>query len=867
MNIIQKLTLRHLKENKRRTLVTIIGTVISVAMITAVATLAVSFIDLLQRQSIADHGEWHVQYLDINPQQLEKIKLDDNIKEIILSRDLGYALLEGSENQSKPYLFIKQYDRSGFSNFPITLGEGRLPVNEREIVISEEIANNAKVTFDIGQEITLAVGERKSISTSAERMNQTYSLTRVNGEMDEKLKNLTNETYTIVGTIKRPNWEPYSAPGYTVITFLDENAIQSDESINASIILKKVNRDIYSNAEQLAKESDISLESIRYNNSLLRYYGVISNDGVRSTVFSLSAIIIAVIIIGSVALIYNAFAISVSERSRQLGMLSSVGATKHQKRNSVFFEGAVIGAISIPLGILAGVVGIGITFYFINSFLAEALGTSEKLRVTVTPSSILFTCFISIITIFISTYLPARKASRISAIDAIRQTTDVMLTKKTVKTSKLVRMIFGIEAEIGLKNLKRNKRKYRVTVFSLVVSIVLFLTVSFFTFSLEKAAGLSSGRGDFDIQIYIGEDLSGEQLQTLEAMTALEGVTDYLRVRELQFATWIDESKINDVLKEYVLNNKGILDDGKFRYHANVQALDADNLRAYTNEIGVDYDKLTSSDKVTGILIDTLTYTDYDKGKTIETKSMQANIGEKIELYHENGEYNETTFINEIEVIGFTNQLPSGEHLINISDLILVVSEDAVNKLIRKDLTPYYYNYLFLKSTNPLETQYQLEEMDTRGMHIFNYHQARQSDQQVLLLLSVFVYGFIVLITAISLANILNTISTSISLRKREFAMLKSVGMTPKSFTKMINYESIFYGIKSLLYGLPISIGIMYLMYRSMMHSFTYRFELPWTNIIIVVVAVFLIVGSAMLYSTSKVRKENIIETLKQENI
>ena len=95
---------------------------------------------------------------------------------------------------------------------------------------------------------------------------------------------------------------------------------------------------------------------------LLRYYGVTANDQLRMTLFSLAGIIMSVIIIGSVALIYNAFAISVSERARHLGMLSSVGATKKQKRNSVFFEGAVIGAISIPIGILAGIAGIGITF-------------------------------------------------------------------------------------------------------------------------------------------------------------------------------------------------------------------------------------------------------------------------------------------------------------------------------------------------------------------------------------------------------------------------------------------------------------------------------------------------------------------------
>src|SRR5690606_13765846 len=126
---------------------------------------------------------------------------------------------------------------------------------------------------------------------------------------------------------------------------------------------------------------------------------------------------------------------------------------------------------------------------------------------------------------------------------------------------------------------------------------------------------------------------------------------------------------------------------------------------------------------------------------------------------------------------------------------------------------------------------------------------------------------FIVLITAISIANILNTISTSISLRKREFAMLKSMGMTPKGFNKMINYESIFYGIKSLIYGLPLSIVCMLLIYKALGNSFSYSFTLPWLSILYVVVAVFLIVGTSMLYSSAKVKKENIIDALKQESI
>ena len=210
--------------------------------------------------------------------------------------------------------------------------------------------------------------------------------------------------------------------------------------------------------------------------------------------------------IGSISLIYNAFAISVSERSRHLGMMSSVGATKKQKRNSVLFEGFAIGLVSIPLGILSGFAGIGITFFFINPVLKSAMGISEGMRLVIMPSSIIVAVVVSVITILVSTYIPARRASNISAIDAIRQTSDIKITKRQVRTSKLTRIIFGIEGELGLKNLKRNRTKYRATVFSLIISMVLFLTVSYFTSSLEKAFVMTRDGINFDIQISVNTD-------------------------------------------------------------------------------------------------------------------------------------------------------------------------------------------------------------------------------------------------------------------------------------------------------------------------------------------------------------------------
>ncbi|MFE8697368.1 ABC transporter permease [Cytobacillus sp. FJAT-53684] len=861
MNIVNKLTVRHLKQNKKRTLVTIIGVIISVAMITAVATLGFSFMDLMQRQTIASDGEWHVQYKGVNQDQLKAIATDEETEKVVLSRELGYANLEGSQNENKPYVFVKEYDTGGFKQFPIELSQGRLPKAPNEVVLSEEIALNAKVEYTIGDSLQLDVGERKGLGDYI--LTQIDSLQKENGELIESLDGQESKNYTIVGFIKRPTWEPTWSPGYSILTYLDEKTITEEDPVHATVVLKKVKRSLYDHAENLAKKNNIPLKSISYNNELLRYYGVTNNDGLKSTLFSLSAIIMTIIIIGSVSLIYNAFAISVSERARHLGMLSSVGATKRQKRNSVFFEGVIIGLISIPIGILSGLAGIGITFLFINSIIEGALGVTEKLTVTVTLGSILIACGVSILTIFISTFVPAVKASKISAIDAIRQTADVKLTRKAVKTSKFIRTLFGIEAEIGLKNLKRNKRRYRATIFSLVISIVLFLSVSYFTTSLKKSLVLSQSGVDYDIQVSVNQDRD----DLIKTITSLEGVTEFNVVKELNTTSFIKESAIADELKKMVDTGEITLENGKYAYYIRFHALNEDSLKSYAKLVGTDYDQLKNPEQISGIVIDTIKYEDMNAGKYVETKAIHTKIGEKFNVLYEDWETGEKTNLDNVEIAATTDQYPMGVQSNGVGGLDIIVSEQVMNKLTENISNPEIASYLYLKSSDPMKTQQEMEEMKESSFSFYNVYQGRQQEEQMLMLMSVFTYGFIVLITAISIANIFNTISTSIALRKREFAMLKSVGMTPKGFNKMINYESIFYGINSLLFGLPLSIIVMYLIYKGTMNSFSYAFTLPWTSMIYCLIAVFVIVLSAMLYSSGKVKKENIIDGLKQENI
>lgn len=291
------------------------------------------------------------------------------------------------------------------------------------------------------------------------------------------------------------------------------------------------------------------------------------------------------------------------------------------------------------------------------------------------------------------------------------------------------------------------------------------------------------------------------------------------------------------------------------------------SLQAYAKAVGANYEQLLNPDHPAAIVVDTIQYKDETTNKFVQTKAIHAKIGQSLHLSYTNEETNKETELKEVTIAAKTDQLPMGMRSAAVGELDIVVSKRVLERLIDEKIEAFGQAQLFLKSKDPLKTQQEIEEFSDSNLSFLNEYQSRVMEEQGILIMSVFTYGFIVLISAISIANIFNTISTSISLRKREFAMLKSVGMTPKGFTKMMNYESIFYGVKSLLFGLPLSFVVMYFIHRTLSQRYLFEFTFSWVSILSVIAAVFVIVGSAMLYSSSKVKKENIIDALKQENI
>lgn len=867
MNIINTLTLRHLRLNKRRTIVTIIGVILSVSMITAVSTFVVSFLGMMRRSEIEATGKWHVLYKDVAVEKANIATDDKNTESAVLSKDIGYAPLEGSKNEYKPYLYIKSYDAQGFKNFNLKLLEGRFPQKSNELVISSHIAENGGVEYKIGDTLKLKVGKRLSHEGFPLEQESGFILLD-DGRSGEEFIVEAEKEYIITGIIERPVFEAFWAPGYTVISYLEKHELSATDTVNISIAWKRVNAGANVYANKLTKNLGIAGENVSYNRQLLRYYGIIGND-LLLTLGLIAAIVITLIIIGSVALIYNSFAISLAERSRHLGMLASVGATKKQKRRSVFFESFIIGLIGIPLGVFFGILGIGITFKLVGPLLESLSTTSIKLILVTSPLSIIIAILLSAITIIISAYIPARRASKVSPIDAIRQSQDIKITGRTVKTSRFTRGIFGFEAELGLKNLKRNSRRYKATVFSLVISIVLFLSVSSLSLLTRKSAETTITSSPYNIRLFIPFSAATDQegMDFYNAVAAMDNADEYVIEQTIGAIYEADARLIPDGIISYL---SGMADEpDSYHIYFQIKAIDEVALKRYANETGIDYNSLLDTDNPRGILINTVSI--YQDNKYIRMKHFNIKAGHELKLDFLGD--SETSVM--IEAGALSGKTPTGETtLFNPMNAVLIVSEkvlDHIKAELPEDFHGEEYTYMYIKSSDSeslIKNIYEYQKHTSIGrVTVDDVEASNRANKNLMTFIFVFFYGFVALITGICVMNILNTISTSIMLRKREFAMLKSVGMTPKGFTKMINYESLFYGIKALLYGLPISFGMMYLIYRLFSNSFSFEFFIPWNSVAVTILAVFAIVGSTMLYSSSKIKKENIIDALKGESI
>ena len=858
MNVLNKLTLKSLQMNKKRTIVTIIGIILATSLLTAVITMVVSFRATMIEYEKEDAGNYHYVFEDVPYEDLKYFKNNTNIEDIYCTEDIGYTYLEGNNNDYKPYLHLLAFNEKALINSSVKLVEGRMPQNENEIVISEHIKDIAEVEYNIGDTLSLDVSKRTDLSGE-------YELDQSNAyvEGEEKLESMYTKEYKVVGIIERPNYdiENPASPGYTIVTYLNDN--NATQNLNIYVLLSEyglknqeefvsqitgIDKNILTkleNNEQLDEKELEEYNNIKYsyskNEGLLRYENFEVSDSTMSTVLSLAVVVIVIIIVTSIFCIRNSFAISITEKMRQYGMLASVGATPKQIKKNVLYEAMILALIAIPIGILCGLFADFILLKVIGTLLADALN-NLKFIFSISWLSLVFVILLAIITIYLSAISSARRASKISPIEAIRGNNDIKINPKKIRSSKIVEKLFGIGGKIADKNLKRNKKKYRTTVISIVVSVSIFIAMSSFIDYAMNASSVYYNNTSYNLYVRDGVEDSYKEI------AKFSGIDEYSIVRMSNF--YVDSNTLK-------VNEDSRIDDEYSSLPITIVALGDEEYRRYVKELGLNYND--AKDKA--ILIDD--YTQYvvdeeNKGKYIMKRVYTYEKGDTILGSFEDEGVKDTYL--EIAAIGTTR--PMGLENITSSYGYLVISDDFYNRNVKDT----YAQELYIKcdDSNKLEGQIMQEYED---LIVYNLDEQMQQEQSVYLVIQIFLYGFITVISLIGITNIFNTITTNMNLRSREFAMLKSIGMTNKEFNKMIRLESILYGLKSLLIGIPIGIILSYLVYKAVSGGIEMEFILPINSIIISIVVVMLLIIFIMRYSLSKINKQNIIETIRKDNI
>lgn len=849
MNILNKISIRNLKLNKKRTISTIIGIILSTALICAVATMATSFQHTLMQNAINETGYYHLKLYNVTDENIKTLKNNRNIKNIFTIKEVGYGKLENGKNEDKPYLKLYSMDNKIFNELKFNLIEGRFPNNNNEIIISNHIATNGKVNYKVGDKIKL--------------------------DIDEQLTDTKQYEFTITGIIERPNYsfEIFSDPGYTIISTNINDGIE-----DAFISLKNpkeyktsiANILGVSNYNDLFKDIEITdgaentnpqdsapklnYEKFDVNEELLRWEVFAFSDDTVLMLYQVIAVVIFIIMFTSIFCIRNSFAIAITEKMKMYGMLASVGTTRKQIKRNVISETLILGLIGIPLGILSGIVAVIVLIKIVNLIAGDIMfGNVNGIIFKVSIYPIILAIVLSIITIYLSALSSAKKASKVSPIDLLRNSNEIKLNSKKLKVPFWVSKIFGTGGILAYKNLKRSKKKYRTTVVSLAVSIFVFISMSSFIANMFDVTG--NYYKDYDYNISIG--CGGRPQDEIDKISKLKYIDEsYWLYESEQYLKINDLSKINNVegieleedeyydenLVEYVPTGEGKVSK------LQILALDNNSWNKYMKKIGANSEKL----KDKGVLCDDYLY--YEKsGKGITQRIYKYSVGDTITGKLDN---KETSFnvgaITDIRPYGIEKSYYDGGYFIVDLDYY-------------KDMN-FKSRYISIQSSNPDGFVDELKSINITSGY-FNISEQAKEEKSMVLIIKIFLYGFITVITLIGVTNIFNTITSNMELRQKEFAMLKSVGMTKREFNRMINLETIFYSTKALIYGIALGMIGTFALYKAFSVKFESGMYIPVKPILISVIAVFILVFIIMRYSISKINKQNTIETIRNENI
>lgn len=886
MTITKQLALRHLKQNKTRSVLTVLGITISVVMLTVIFTCATSFAHYYGEKAINENGNWHF-FVKTDYESAKKYLLSDSsLKDIGFEKDLS------TEEQSyKIYSDKANYLRIGtiyqgneqYIKDTVTCKyDGALPKSDNEIMVEQSLIKNNGLNLKIGDEIKIAVGSRLKGDFVILPIKGDYQF----GERFEKEK---DETFKVVGILH--DNEP-TERGAIIRGMSD----LSSKNLIAYGKLKHITPFSYIKINVVFDKFGFTKKNRVFNvgenagllNSRLAFSIDKDNLPQALKLTAIGIVVFAVIFVSSFAMIYNSFALSVGEQIKYLGMLSSVGATRKQKKKTLYFEGAVLGGIGIILGIALGLLLTFISQSAMNAKIASIMeGYNNNIKYS-THISLWVLCLIVILaalTVFVSIISPVQKAARITAIDAIRKT-DEIKRKGKIRTPFIITKLFGFEGDIAFKNLRRNGRKSRTIIACICICAVLFLSCNYFCETFKDVSSL-----DYELPYQISFQYSAQsKAQYEKARKFLKTNKKVKRFYSIR-SDWYSPISGNDInpydnSREYDMSfhNESVFVD-KYKFVAaqdityNAYLLDDEDFNALCKKNGIDYKKYYSPDKdgsiktivINGIdcngepifnnnlLGKTIGVYGFDFEKT-ERENKLDEDGNKIIFYYKTGR---TSLYKFCDFIKYDKDNP----ICNLESggVTFYAPKCIYDKLYSAN---EFYSHYGIETDEPYKVEKELKdylsETEAEG-DVYNDYYWMMREKSIISAVQFLSYSFILLITLITVFNIINTMTAQIAGRKKELAMLKSVGMTPKEFKKTILFESMFYGLFGLLLGVPLSLVINRVVGYIISKDNAIPFSVNIWLYLIACVAVFVIIALTMIYSLKLIKNNSIIDSLKDD--
>jgi len=1017
MGILTRFTLRTLARNRARTLATIIGIALSCTLVTAIFTTVTSIGGgLLQHQLEAD-GSWQVTSPRVSEAKLAQLANNSHVTDLAVGRELGSAQLSGDlANTLGTFLTVKSLPVTargdaqavgtrytgnvGLAQAP-AISVGRLPETADEIALPQGMRTltpsgtgiSADAPIDLGSTVTLELGDRiftddETGATSILSVMDSHA-TAENGwdTGTEALENLRARTYTVVGFFAPDNYSAYfgnyeaSAAGTVALTgpspagtaegfaapYLSTDFTSYDDLegwantlLAGSVTSRK--------GGSAAGTSQVDPDSAGYllHNDLLRYQGMTDDRAIWSTLWALAAILTAVVMVASASLIYTSFAISVTERMRQFGLLSGIGASRRQLRRTVLAEALVLGCVGIPLGLALGIAGTAATLSLTQGGFAAILGTEIGITLVVQPQVIALAALIALVTLLVSAWIPAARAGRVSTVDAIRQTRTVrerglarLLRRwrgRGGPGSRLSLALFGVSGLVAHRNLTRSSSRGRVVVVSLAVSVALVIVCGAVDAYLQPIAGLtgSDAARELDADIAVSANAKdsddaatfAERFQRFASeASAVEGATQrgtflsgytgiVIPARALD-AGAIDEMKNVSGFSDDWAGGGGAsassqspyAENGDYTGSATVYYIDDASWAAYVGELGLDASQLSDPAHPRAIALNVYrsdngqryldlapfseattldAYRTVDAGLPVRDGYVPLGIfedasGQPVVRYFkladdrsanlaqdENGSFvYEDVPVAEagltpqpIEVAALADRVPdvlaSAGAVGSFPSLVMPMSALAKTSRASGGTVNVAHGQLYLGATDPDATERDVNALASLTLpsgdgamrtYVYNIAADRQANVDGGNLVKLFTLLFSVITMLIALANVFNTLTNSIVLRTREFAVLRSAGMGERAFVRMIAYECVSYAWRGLLGGLVLGLGVSWAMWQSMQYSFAgLGMAIPWPYIGAAAAGALLVLGLSVLYALRRTHRQNLVEALRMES-